>query len=104
MSLAPRSLINTLKIPVGTGAPDRMWQETGVSERCLLAALAARSQNFAAMGCLAKVLSAVTAWAFAKSGAPLTKEDGVHWFGKATSFAAAVLCAYRYMPERGPLT
>ncbi|CAL8467360.1 g6897 [Coccomyxa elongata] len=81
-----------------SGGPDRMWQETGVSERCLLAALAARSRNFAAMGCLAKVLSAVTAWAFAKSGTPLTKEDGVHHFGEATTFAATVLCAYRANP------
>ncbi|BDA40350.1 probable mediator of RNA polymerase II transcription subunit 12 at N-terminal half [Coccomyxa sp. Obi] len=81
-----------------SGAPDKMWQETGVSERCLLAALAARSRNFAAMGCLAKVLTAVTAWAFAKSGSPLTKEDGVLHFGEATAFAAALLCAYRANP------
>ena len=74
---------------------DRVWQETGVGECCLLAALLVRCCNFAAMGCLSKLLSATTAWAFAKSGSPLTREEGLLWFGEAVDFAAALLCAYR---------
>lgn len=73
-----------------------MWQETGVSERCVLTALAVRAPNFAAMGCLAKVLSAATAWAFAKAGALLPREQGLLHFGEAVDFAGAWLCAYRY--------
>ena len=69
--------------------------ESGVGEGCLLAALSVRSCNFAAMGCLAKLLSATTAWAFAKSGTPLPREEGLLHFGEAADFAAAVLCAYR---------
>lgn len=61
----------------------------------MLAALSVRSCNFAAMGCLAKLLSATTAWAFAKSGSPLPREEGLLHFGEAADFAAAVLCAYR---------
>ena len=73
-----------------------------MSEGCLLTALAVRSCNLAAMGCLPKVLSGITAWAFAKAGPPLTGEDSGLHFGEATEFSAALLCAYRFVPQHGP--
>ncbi|KAK9916244.1 hypothetical protein WJX75_000426 [Coccomyxa subellipsoidea] len=92
------ALPSTKAVPGGTVVADRVWQETGLGECSLLAALSVRCCNFAAMGCLAKLLSATTAWAFANTGSPLAREEGLLCFGEAVNFAAALLCAYRSNP------
>jgi hypothetical protein len=68
----------------------------GISEQALLLALAMRAGCFAAMGCLPKVLSAATQWAFLiRSAHALAEEDACQQFADAIDFAGCLLDAYR---------
>jgi hypothetical protein len=78
------------------GVPaDPFWEVTGISERALLAALAARAPVLAACGEVSLTLNRLSAWALSKAAKGLPEAEGLSRYGEVIDFLAALHCAYR---------
>lgn len=71
--------------------------DAGITQATVLLCLALRAGSCAAMGCLPKVLTAATQWAFptSKRTRPLPKEQATQRFSGVMDFSACMLDTYR---------